>query len=169
MSAKFSKRSSSSTNSSSSSNNSGTNNGELIVPAANATILSNTNCAGSAGSNVSESEYDISQPYYLMFLVNKERIAKLHPYAMLKKTELYLTGLADCIEKGPTQDVLPPADLKEGDDYYRWESWRDCTCILKKTAWTPSNFKDAAVKTYLSISQDYLNTALGQLDLPLLQ
>lgn len=157
MSSKSSKRSTTTT---SASNNSG----ELIVPATNTTTLS-----ASDNSGCNESEYDITQPYYLMFLVNKERISKLHPYAMLKKTELYLTGLADCIEKGPTQDVLPPMDLKEGDDYYRWESWRDCTCILKKTAWTPSNFKDAAVKNYLSISQDYLNTALGQLDLSLLQ
>lgn len=107
-------------------------------------------------------EYDTKQPLYVMFEIYTKVIDALHPFSLLTRVKDKLSGYRDCVEKGPNSDATPPPDLREGEDYYRWESWRDCTAALRKKTWTPNKFKEAAIKKYIAISRKYLLKVVGQ-------
>jgi hypothetical protein len=101
-------------------------------------------------------DYNTKSALYTMYTIHTMMIDKLHPYCLLTSIKQQLGGYRDCVEKGANPDTIPPMTLSQGDEFYKWEAWRDCTCILTKEAWTPNKFKDAAIKKYISIARKYL-------------
>jgi hypothetical protein len=92
-----------------------------------------------------------------MFNIYVGIVENLHPFSLLSQVKNELQGYRDCVTKGPNGDKLPPKDLKEGEEFYRWSYWKNCSILLKKKTWTTNKFKEAAIKQYISIAKKYVS------------
>ena len=107
--------------------------------------------------NVEEGvEYDTKKPLYVIYKVYTMTMDNVPPSSLLTRVKMELDGYRDCVQKGPNPETILPTTLSKGAEFYRWETWRDCTCILNRKTWTPNKFKEAAIKKYISIAQKYL-------------
>lgn len=108
-------------------------------------------------SKEDDSPCDDSHPLTIMYNFYVDSMNKLNPMSILTQVKNELQGYRDCVEKGSNEDQLPPTNLKEGDEFYRWSYWKKTSLLINKKTWTRNKFKEAAMKQYVLQAKKYIS------------
>lgn len=107
-------------------------------------------------------ELSINHPLLVSFRQYLKTIESLPRHLIIHPIYIQLSGYRDCIVKGMCEDKHCPDSVKENEEFYNWSNWMNATSSLTKSFWTPNKFKEAALKRYVVIADNYL----GQIGRP---
>jgi hypothetical protein len=112
-------------------------------------------------------DMDVDHPLSISYKVLLETIEEMNPLSLMTETKNELQGYKDCIDLGPNNDRTAPENLSGRDDFYRWSKWHTCTVCLKEKAWTLAQFKEAALRKYVTIANRYIENLIASRNDPL--